>query len=122
MLIALWIINALLAVAFLGAGAMKALRPKTALAENGMAWVEDFSPAAIKLIGIAEVLGAVGLIVPLLTGVAPVLTPIAATALAVIMFGAVIVHIRRKETATPAIVLTVLPIVSAVLGFIVVLG
>jgi len=77
MTIALWIVNILLALAFLAAGAMKAARPKEALAANGMAWTEDFSSPSIKLIGIAEVIGAVGLIVPLLTGIAPILTPIA---------------------------------------------
>lgn len=122
MLIALWIINALLAFAFIAAGAMKALRSKDALAANGMAWTEDFRPTTIRLIGLAEVVGGVGLILPLLTGIAPILTPIAATALAVLMSGAVAVHVRRREQATPSLVLGVLSIASAVLGFLVVLG
>ena len=97
MLLALWIINALLALAFLGAGGMKLLRGKDALAASGMSYVEDFSAGTVKLIGALEVLGAVGLIVPLLTGIVPVLTPIAAIGLAIIMIGAVVTHIRRKE-------------------------
>jgi len=122
MIIALWIVNALLALAFLAAGAMKALRPKEALAANGMGWTEDFSAGTIKIIGIAEVLGALGLILPLLTGIAPILTPIAATALAIVMIGAVVVHSRRKESPAPSLVLAILSIVSAVLGYLVVLG
>lgn len=122
MVIALWIVNALLALAFIAAGAMKSARPKAALAASGMAWTEDFGGGSVKLIGIAEVLGGLGLILPLLTGIAPILTPIAATALAVIMIGAVVVHVRRKESATPSLVLGALSIVSAVLGFFVVLG
>jgi len=120
MTIALWIVNILLALAFLAAGAMKAARPKEALAANGMAWTEDFSSPSIKLIGIAEVIGAVGLIVPLLTGIAPILTPIAAVCLAII--GATATHARRKESVAPGLVLAVLSIASAVLGFLVVLG
>jgi len=120
MLIALWILNALLAVAFLGAGLLKITRPKPALAAAGMGWTDDYTTGRIKAIGAAEVVGAVGLILPLATGIAPILTPIAATALAIIMIGAVVTHVRRKENATPSLVLAVLSIASAVLGFLVV--
>ncbi|MGA1828660.1 DoxX family protein [Microbacterium sp.] len=122
MLIALWIINGLLALAFLAAGSMKLFRPKAALQSMGMAWTEDFPDAAVKLVGAAEIVGAVGLILPLLTGIAPLLTPIAATALALLMLGAVVVHLRRKETPVPPLVLGILSAVSAVIGFLVVLG
>lgn len=122
MLIALWIINGLLALAFLAAGAMKLFRPIPALQEMGLGWTEDFPAPVVRLIGTAEIVGAVGLILPLLTGIAPLLTPIAATALAVLMLGAVTVHVRRTENAAPSIVLGILSLVSAVLGFLVVLG
>lgn len=122
MLIALWIINALLALAFLAAGSMKLFRPKSALHAMGMKWTDDFSPPAVKLIGAAEILGALGLVLPLLTGIVPVLTPIAATALAVLMLGAVVVHVRRKESAGAALVVALVCAVSAVLGYLVVLG
>jgi len=121
-LIALWIINGLLALAFLAAGSMKLFRPKAALQSMGMAWTEDFPDAAVKLVGAAEIVGAVGLILPLLTGIAPLLTPIAATALALLMLGAVVVHLRRKETPVPPLVLGILSAVSAVIGFLVILG
>ncbi|BDZ55981.1 DoxX family protein [Agromyces marinus] len=119
MLIALWILNALLALAFLAAGAMKAIRPKEALAGAGMAWTEDFSSPSVKLIGAAEVVGAFGLILPLATGIAPILSPIAAAALTVVMIAAAVVHVRRGESAVPAIVLAGLSAVSTVLGLIV---
>lgn len=123
MIIALWILNGLLALVFLAAGAMKALRSKDTLREGGgMEWVEDFSATSIRLIGIAEVLGAFGLILPLLTGIAPILTPIASAALAVIMIGATATHARRHEKVATSLVLTVLSIASAILGFAVVLG
>jgi uncharacterized membrane protein YphA (DoxX/SURF4 family) len=121
-LIALWIINGLLALAFIAAGFTKLVRAKPALQAAGMAWTEDFPDARIKLIGAAEVVGAVGLVVPLLTGIAPILTPIAATALALLMAGAVVVHVRRKENPAPSFVLGILSAVSAVIGFVVVLG
>ena len=119
MLIALWIINSLLALGFLLFGFMKLARPSAVLAGNGMAWVEDFSGPSVKLIGALEVVGAVGLIAPLVTGIAPILAPLAATGLAVVMIGAAVVHIRRKESPIPAIPLAVLCVVSATLGFIV---
>ncbi|MBW9094520.1 DoxX family protein [Microbacterium jejuense] len=121
MIIALWILNGLLALAFIMAGSMKAVRPKSSLVASGMAWADDFADPTVKLIGVAELVGGIGLILPLLTGIAPILTPIAATALAVVMIGAIAVHVRRKENATPSVVLAVLSIASAVLGFIVVL-
>lgn len=121
MFIALWILNGLLALAFIAAGAMKVARPKPALVASGMGYAEDFSAPSIKLIGAAEVVGGIGLILPLLTDIAPILTPIAAAALTVIMIGATVVHVRRHENSMPSIVLGVLSAVSAVLGFIVVL-
>jgi hypothetical protein len=120
MLIALWIVNALLALAMLGGGGMKLVTPKETLAERGMAWTEDFSAGSVKAIAALEVVGAIGLILPLLTGIAPILTPLAGTGLAIIMIGAVVVHLRRKEAFAPALVLALLAVASAVLGFLVV--
>lgn len=94
--IALWVIAVVLAVAFAGAGLLKLTKPKEELAES-MAWVEDFSPSTIKLIGAVEVLGAIGLVLPAALDIAPVLTPLAATGLAVTMALAAVVHARRKE-------------------------
>ncbi|GAA1970017.1 DoxX family protein [Microbacterium deminutum] len=121
MTIALWIINGLLALAFIAAGGMKVARPKAALVASGLGWADDYADPTVKLIGAAEILGGLGLILPLLTGIAPLLTPIAATALTVVMIGAVTVHTRRKENATPSIVLAALSAISAALGFLVVL-
>lgn len=96
--ILLWVVAGLLALAFLAAGAMKLTRPKAQLAESGLAWVEDFTPGAVKGIGAVEVLGALGLVLPAVTGIAPVLVPLAATGLALTMVGAAVVHVRRGET------------------------
>jgi uncharacterized membrane protein YphA (DoxX/SURF4 family) len=95
--IALWVVSSILALAFLLAGSAKLIQSKEALAQRGMAYVEDFTATQVKLIGSAEVLGAIGLIVPWATGIAPVLTPIAAVGLAALMVGAMLTHRRRKE-------------------------
>ena len=114
--VVLWIIAILLAVGFLGAGLMKATRPKEKLAASGLEWTEDFSPNVIKLIGVLEILGAVGLILPGALNIAPILTPIAATALAVTMVLAIAVHLRRKEYG-PSIFPLFLLILSAIVAW-----
>ncbi len=95
--IALWIVQILLALVFLMAGILKTTQTKKALLERGLDWVEDFSTGAVRTIGVLELLGAIGLILPALTGILPWLTPLAATGLMLTMIGAAIVHIRRKE-------------------------
>jgi uncharacterized membrane protein YphA (DoxX/SURF4 family) len=113
--VVLWIIAGLLAAAFLAAGTMKAVQPKEKLASSGMAWTEDFSPGMIKLIGVLEVLAAIGLILPAVLDIAPVFVPLAALGLVLMMIGAAIVHARRKELAgmVPGLVFLVLAAVVA---------
>jgi hypothetical protein len=95
---ALWIVSGLLAVVYLFAGAGKLILPKEKLATfPGGGWVEDFSAGAVKTIGVLEILGAAGLVLPAALGVAPMLTPLAAAGLAVLMVGAVFKRIRRHE-------------------------
>jgi len=94
--IALWMVAGLLAVAFLASGAMKLTQPKQKLASR-FGWVEDFSAGAVKAIGTLEVLAAVGLILPAALDIAPVLVPLAAVGLVVLMAGASITHLRRHE-------------------------
>jgi uncharacterized membrane protein YphA (DoxX/SURF4 family) len=95
--IVLWIIAIVLAVAFAGAGLMKLTQPKEKLAASGMGWTEQFSPGAIKAIGALEVLAAIGLILPAVLDIVPVLVPLAALGLVLMMIGAAITHARRKE-------------------------
>jgi len=102
--VALWIAQGLVALAMLAAGGLKVATPRVKLAEK-LKWAATWSDANVKLLGLAEVLGAVGLIVPWLTGIAPVLTPVAAVALTVIMGGAVKTHVDRKEPLVPPAVL-----------------
>ncbi|MBT2534108.1 DoxX family protein [Arthrobacter sp. ISL-48] len=93
----LWIIASLLALLFLATGIMKLAQPKEKLAAAGQGWVEDFPETAIKAIGTAEILGALGLVLPALLNIVPILVPTAATGLFLLMIGAAITHGRRKE-------------------------
>ncbi|MCD0449825.1 DoxX family protein [Actinocorallia sp. API 0066] len=96
--VALWIVAGILAALFAAAGLMKAVQPKEKLAASGLAWVEDWPAWSVTAIGVVEVLGAVGLILPALVDVATILVPLAAAGLAVTMVGALVIHVRRKET------------------------
>lgn len=109
--IALWIIQSLLGFAFCAAGMTKLAKNRAALlTDKRMAWANDFESSHIKLIGLAELLGGIGLILPLALHVIPLLTPVSAAALALLMIGAVATHIRRKE---PPVVPAVLALLSA---------
>ena len=72
---ALWIVQALLAFVMLAAGGLKVAVARTKLLDK-LKWAATWSDARFKLLGLAEVLGAIGLVVPWLTGIAPVLTPV----------------------------------------------
>lgn len=100
---ALWIVAAVLAAAFAGSGLMKLFVPKDKLVTSGQGWAADVSQANIRLIGLVEVLGAVGLIVPALVHIAPVLVPLAAVGLVLVMVGAAVVHGRRGEIPNIAV-------------------
>ena len=99
----LWIAQIVLAFMFLMAGSMKVAKSREEMQEQ-FDWVEDFSGNTITFIGVTEILGAIGLILPALTGIAPVLVPVAATGLSVVMLLALIVHYRRSEM--PNVVVT----------------
>ena len=96
MTIALWITAALLAVAYLATGLMKVLRSRQQL-EPQLRWVKDAASWQVKTIGVLEVLGAAGVLLPLVTGIAPVLTAIAAFCLALIQVFAIPVHLRIHD-------------------------
>jgi uncharacterized membrane protein len=73
--VVLWILAALLAVAFLFSGITKLTQPREKLAVR-MGWVEDFSPRTVKVIGVLEVLAAIGLILPAALNIVPVLVKV----------------------------------------------
>jgi hypothetical protein len=96
--IALWIVQGFLAVVYLAAGGLKVVRPRERLVATGnLDWMKDSSDAGVKAVGLVEILGALGVVLPWLTGIAPILTPIAAVGLVVVQIGALRVHLVRNE-------------------------
>ncbi|MBL8920588.1 MAG: DoxX family protein [Myxococcaceae bacterium] len=91
-----WAAQALLALAFLTAGAMKLAAPLDELAKN-MAWIPHVPGWLVRFIGASEVLGALGLILPAATRIKPVLTPIAAALLVVVMVLGAATHVAIGE-------------------------
>ncbi|MFF2392138.1 DoxX family protein [Nocardia sp. NPDC058114] len=111
--VVVWIVSGLLAAVFLLAGAMKLAKSKEQLvADPKMGWAEPFPEGLIKFIGVAEVAGALGLILPGVFGIATWLVPTAAIGLAVIMVGAIVTHGRRGEWSN--VVMTVVLLALAV--------
>lgn len=95
--IVLWVIQVLLAVAFGMVGFMKTTAPIEQLAEMGMNFVNHTSVELVRFIGVSEILGAIGLILPSALRIKPILTPIAAIGIATIMVLAVREHLTQNE-------------------------
>lgn len=94
--IVLWILQVLLALMFLMVGFMKTVQPIEQLAKR-MDWVKSYPASFVRFIGISEILGGIGLILPALTHILPWLTIAAAIGLAVVMICAFAFHLSRKE-------------------------
>jgi|HigsolmetaAR202D_1030399.scaffolds.fasta_scaffold00012_62 uncharacterized membrane protein YphA (DoxX/SURF4 family) len=93
--IALWICQVVLAGMFGFAGFMKAFQYEQAKAK--LPWVKDFSKGFVTFVGMSELLGALGLILPSLIGILVWLTPLAAFCLAIVMLLAILLHMKREE-------------------------
>jgi hypothetical protein len=102
----LWVVQGLLAALFLFAGGMKLVLPLDAL--QGPVVLAGWF---IRFIGIVEVLGAIGLILPLALRIRPSLTPLAAAGLVIIMAGAVVITIMGGSVAT-----AVIPLITGLLA------
>ena len=98
--IVFWIAQILLALGFLMAGANHMLRYDQIKTQNGMAWVNAMPRPLLTFIGACEILGALGVILPALTGIWPWLTPLAALGLVIVMALAVAFHVRRGNETT----------------------
>lgn len=109
---ALWIAQGLVALVMMVTGLAKLSLPREELAKK-MHWAAAWPPRRIKLLGLAEIAGALGLVLPAATGIAPLLTPLAAACLGALMAGAVRTHRRLGEGFVPAAVIGVLCVVIA---------
>jgi uncharacterized membrane protein YphA (DoxX/SURF4 family) len=103
----LWIIQALLALLFLFSGGTKLVLPLDVLKSMGSPNQIQLPGLLLRFVGVAEVLGALGLILPGLLRIKPWLTPLAAAGLVVIMIGAVALTVASGETAAAIIPLVV---------------
>lgn len=115
--IALWIIQALVALVFVLAGFGKVSQPIEKL-KKSMGYIEDYPAWFIRLVGALEILGTVGLILPAATRIATWLTPVAGIGLVLIMIGALVVHVRRKEISGHLAI----PVVLLLLALFIVIG
>lgn len=102
--IGLWVAQIMLAAVFGMIGFAKTTTPMPALIEQ-LVWPGEYPAALVRFIGAAELLGAAGLILPAATRIKPMLTPLAATGLALVMVLAALFHLIRGEF--PAIPLNV---------------
>ena len=107
----LWVLQILFGLFFIGHGAAMVIKPAQL---NAQLEELPFSSSFLSFIGVMEVLGGIGLILPMWTNILPWLTPLAAVGLAIIMAGAVWSHLTRRET--PQIVVTL--VITLVLAFV----
>ncbi len=97
MAIALWIIQGLLGLLFVITGSFKFFQSKEKIIASGGTWAEDFAPGIIKTIAGLELISGFMVIVPRLLGYGRCITSISAASIALIMIGAIFIHVRRKE-------------------------
>ncbi len=115
-----WVMTLPVAAIFVMAGSFKLTTPRSELLKNAqMGWIDNFGAVQVKVLGALEVLGAIGVVVPWAFGIMPVLTPLAAAGLGVMMLGAMVVHgLRREWGILPVnLVLATLPFGVAAMRF-----
>lgn len=93
----LWFAQIVIAFVFFRAGYSKVSKTKDELVQSGIGFASYTPLPLVRLIGTLELLGAIGVVLPMLTGVLPWLTPIAAAGLALTMLGAITLHVSRGE-------------------------
>lgn len=107
-----WVFSGVLAVVFFTTGVIRVFRYEKS--RELLPWVKDVPRALAQATGVVEILGALGLILPVITGVYSWLTPVAAVALALLMLFAAVFHLRRRETTEAGINLLLLIILVIV--------
>lgn len=98
--VVLWAGQIVLALGFGSAGLMKTFMGAPELIQAGMGFVADTPIWLVRFIGVAELAGAIGIILPATTRILPMLTPLAALGFAVIQILAIMFHAMRGELAT----------------------
>jgi uncharacterized membrane protein YphA (DoxX/SURF4 family) len=113
--VALWILQAVLAALFAASGVQKLARPREALVAT-YAWMQDTPPATVRVVAVAEMAAAVGLIAPAAIGAASILTPTAAAGLVLMLALAAGLHVHRREPSGVAVTVVLL-VASAVVAW-----
>jgi uncharacterized membrane protein YphA (DoxX/SURF4 family) len=113
----LWLVQGLLALIFLYAGGIKLVLPIEVMTEQMPLPLPGWF---LRFIGVAEVLGAIGLILPGLLGIRPVLTPLAALGLVIIMIGATVLTLAGFVPG--GVALALIPLVVGLLSAFVAYG
>jgi uncharacterized membrane protein len=111
----LWLLQIVLALVFLALGLLMVTRSRERLLPV-VPWVEDFPQPVVTTIGVLELVGAAGLVLPAALGVWTVLVPVAATGLAILLVGAIVEHLARREAdrlAAPVALLVAAAAVAA---------
>lgn len=111
--IGLWILQGLLAVAFGLAGFMKTTTPIDQMAEVGLSSLDSLGEGMVRFIGMVEMLGAIGLILPTALRIKPYLTPAAATGIAIVMVLAGGFHFTRGEPFFLNLILLIMAVLVA---------
>jgi uncharacterized membrane protein len=112
--IALWIVQVLLALAFVAAGVNHAFRYDAIKTQPMMSWVNAVPRGLLTFVGICEILGGIGLVLPAVTNILPWLTPLAGSLLAVAMLLAAIFHLTRREYTSIVVNLVLLALATVV--------
>jgi uncharacterized membrane protein YphA (DoxX/SURF4 family) len=115
--IILWILQVILAAMFAMAGANKSTKSIEQLKKMGIYWADRFPVSTVRFIGISELLGAIGLILPWWLNIVPILTPIAAAGLALVMLLAIFHHLKQQEYKAIAINFGLLSLAAVVAYF-----
>lgn len=111
--IALWTVQIFLAVMFCYAGYMKLTKSAQGLADMGWHWATTLPLSFIRFLAVMELLAAIGIILPTLTGIMPYLANLAALGMILVQLAAIILHAKRQETKA-TIVLNLILLTSAV--------
>jgi hypothetical protein len=112
-IIAYWIVAGVLALVYLFAGGTKLVWSHAQLEQSGMTWAAGANPAVVKLVGIVEILGALGLILPPLLSTAAFLAPLAAIGLILVQAVAIGIHMQMRDLKSLPVNITLL-----LLGFV----
>jgi uncharacterized membrane protein YphA (DoxX/SURF4 family) len=113
----LWILQILLAVGILASSYGHTLGFESTKDRPGMQWLGDVGRDRMRMIGILEILGAIGLVVPAATGILPWLTPLAAVGLAIIMASAAVYHLRRPDEGRNVVLNVILGLMAIVIAY-----